>query len=90
MKIAQATVINEYGIHCRPSALIIRETNNFPNTTFTLDAGNGEEPLDSIMGLLAMDMGNGTKVTVRATGGDEQVAADKMAEMLSTNFDFKR
>ena len=55
----------------------------------------GEVPLDSIMGLIAMDLGMGTRVTVRAihARGDtaaEQQAADRMAELLATKFDFRR
>ena len=90
MTTRQATVINEYGIHCRPSAIILKEMYGFPDTTFTLDAGQGETTIGGVMDLLSMDMSRGTQVTLRAHGGDEDRAADRLAALLSTNFDFRR
>lgn len=91
VKQAKATVTNLYGIHARPSALIAKEMHTrFQGTKVEIDAGEGPNDASDIMGLLAMEMGQGKTVTVTASGPQEQEACDAIAEMIARNFDFER
>ena len=81
---------NRAGIHCRPSSVILNTVNaEFADHAFVLTAANGEScELNSIMGLLALCLACGDTAALTVEGPNEEVAADKIAELLETEFDF--
>src|SRR5476649_2939554 len=71
------TVQNELGVHARPAAMIVRITNKFKAEVFVEKDGeqvNGK----SIMGLMMLAAGKGSKVKFLATGAD---APEMLAEL---------
>lgn len=87
MQTRTATIQNKQGIHCRPSALIVKEFQDYPGR-IQLSNANGKCDLDSVMQLLSLEMNMGSAVTIEVDGGDEAVAADRLVELLETRFDF--
>ena len=81
---------NRAGIHCRPSSVILKTVSaEFADHTFELTSPRGEScELNSIMGLLALCLACGDTVTLTVEGANEEAAADKIAELLETEFDF--
>ncbi len=81
---------NRAGIHCRPSSVILNTVNaDFQGHTFELISSRGEScELNSIMGLLALCLACGDTATLTVSGPREEEAADKIAELLQTEFDF--
>ncbi len=80
---------NTAGIHCRPSSVILNKIQEFPGHTFHISApGRAETELNSILSLIAMGLHKGDRVTIKVSGANEQQAADAIADLFATEFDF--
>jgi phosphocarrier protein len=81
-----ATVKNRLGIHARPAAYLVQEASKFQaEVTFIKDGleVNGK----SIMGVMMLAAEVGAEITVRADGPDDGIAVEKLAGMISGDFD---
>ena len=76
--IRELLVQNKMGIHARPAAMIVRVTNKFKSEVFV---EKDEEQVNgkSIMGLMMLAAGKGSKVKFIATGDD---AADHTSHVI--------
>ena len=76
--IKEFLVQNKMGIHARPAAMIVRITNKFKADVFV---EKDEEQVNgkSIMGLMMLAAGKGSKVKFLASGDDD--AAQMLAEL---------
>jgi phosphocarrier protein len=83
----QAVVRNHQGIHCRPSAVIVKAAEAYGGKILVRSA-NGEADCRSIMGLLCLGLEEGAEVTVSANGPEEQAMCMKLVELFETRFDF--
>ena len=90
MQKRNVTIRNRAGIHCRPSSVILNTVNSeFSCHTFVLTNKAGDScELNSIMGLLALCLACGESAELTVEGPNEKAAADKIAELLATEFDF--
>ena len=81
---------NRAGIHCRPSSVILNTVNaEFSDHKFELVSPRGEScELNSIMGLLALCLVCGESAELKVEGPNEVQAADRIAELLESEFDF--
>lgn len=80
------TVINKLGIHARPAALFVKTANRFTCDIFVEKDGervNGK----SIMGLLMLAAGPGSRLTVVAEGTDSTSALSEIESLLRRKFD---
>jgi len=83
-----ATIRNSAGIHCRPSASIIKFANNYPGD-ITICTEDGEEvDLRSMLALVALGLEEGATVTVWVSGPDEETFCDELVELFERHFDF--
>jgi phosphocarrier protein HPr len=82
-----AIVRNEHGIHCRPSAVIVKAAHDFPGTIRVV-AGSGEANLKSLLALVSLGLACGTAVRIRVSGPDEETWCNRMAQLFETHFDF--
>jgi phosphotransferase system HPr (HPr) family protein len=82
-----ATVRNENGIHCRPSAVIIKEAATLISKLRVVSS-SGETNLRSIIDLLALGLGPGETLDITTEGPDEVLAAARLHELFERNFDF--
>jgi len=87
MKITKELVVtNKLGIHARPAAMFVRTANRFDCQIFVEKDGervNGK----SIMGLMMLAAGPGSKLTVQAEGGDAARALIELEALLKRKFD---
>lgn len=83
----KATVRNEHGIHCRPSAAIVKALTGYPGS-ITLNAASGSCDPRSIIGLIALGLEPGAEVTVLVEGPDEEAEAKHVVDLLETQYDF--
>ena len=90
MTTAYATVRNEYGIHCRPSAVIVKECQSYPGTIRVETELGDEGDAKNLMALMGLGISCGTDVTIKVEGPDEEAMAQKMVELFERNFDFPR
>jgi phosphocarrier protein HPr len=80
------TVNNKLGIHARPAALFVKTASRFRSEIFVEKDGeevNGK----SIMGLMMLAAGQGSKVTVRAVGDDARKAVQELEQLFERRFD---
>jgi phosphocarrier protein HPr len=82
-----ATIQNTQGIHCRPSAMIVRFAANYAGG-ITVRGERGVTALRSIMELMALELFPGTKVTIQVSGPDEESVCEDLASLFETHFDF--
>lgn len=79
-------VTNKLGIHARPAALFVKLANRFQSDIFIEKDGekvNGK----SIMGLLMLAAGQGSKLRLLAEGHDAPQALNELESLLKRNFD---
>ena len=79
-------VINKLGVHARPAAMFVKVANRFKCNIFVEKDGekvNGK----SIMGLMMLAAGPGSKLTVHAEGHDAIQALEELEILLSRKFD---
>jgi len=86
----EATIVNAYGIHCRPSAVILDEVSKFKDHAISISTPNGDCDLSSIIALLALGLKEGDHITIKVEGEDAEAVADQMVELFQRDFDFKR
>lgn len=82
-----ATVRNAMGVHCRPSAVIVKAATGYKGA-ITVKTESGECDLRSVMHLIALGLQQGATLTVRVTGPDEDAFCRKLVELFETHFDF--
>src|SRR5437899_12947579 len=78
-------VSNKLGIHARPAAMFVKTANRFNCEIFVEKDGdkvNGK----SIMGLMMLAAGPGSKLTVHAHGQDAAQALDELETLISSKF----
>jgi len=79
-------VSNKLGIHARPAALFVKTANRFRCDIFVEKDGekvNGK----SIMGLMMLAAGPGSKLTVHADGQDAPQALAEIETLIKRKFD---
>src|SRR5918911_4295642 len=79
-------VLNKLGIHARPAALFVKTANRFSCDIFVEKDGekvNGK----SIMGLMMLAAGPGSKLTVHAQGHDASQALAELEALFKRKFD---
>ena len=82
----ELVVVNKLGIHARPAALFVRTANRFTCDIFVEKDGetvNGK----SIMGLMMLAAGPGSKLLISAQGGDAARALVELESLLNRKFD---
>ncbi len=86
LKTREFTVSNKLGIHARPAAMFVKVANRFSCNIFVEKDGekvNGK----SIMGLMMLAAGPGSKVTVHAEGQDAIQALAELETLVNRKFD---
>ncbi|HWD20592.1 MAG TPA: HPr family phosphocarrier protein [Verrucomicrobiae bacterium] len=80
------TVLNKQGIHARPAASFVKIANRFSCNILVEKDGeqiNGK----SIMGLMMLAAGPGSKLTVHCEGEDCQEALAELEALIKRKFD---
>jgi phosphocarrier protein HPr len=82
----ELTVVNKLGIHARPAAMFVKTANRFACEIFVEKDGekiNGK----SIMGLMMLAAGPGSKLTLHIKGADAQAALAELEALVQRKFD---
>ena len=84
--IKELMVLNKLGIHARPAALFVKTANRFDCDIFVEKDGekvNGK----SIMGLMMLAAGPGSKLTLYLEGADAARAVVEIEALIKRKFD---
>ena len=82
----ELTVRNKLGIHARPAAMFVKTANKYECDIFVEKDGervNGK----SIMGLMMLAAGPGSKLTIYVEGCDGGTALDELEKLFDRKFD---
>ena len=82
----EMVVTNKLGIHARPAAMFVKTANRFDCDVMVEKDGekvNGK----SIMGLMMLAAGPGSKLSVQAEGEDAARALNELDALLKRKFD---
>jgi phosphocarrier protein HPr len=80
------TILNRLGLHARPSAMFVKAANRFKAEVWVEKDGeqvNGK----SIMGLMMLAAGQGSKLIVTCEGGDAEQALAEIESLIQRRFD---
>jgi phosphocarrier protein len=82
----EVTVINKLGVHARPAAMFVKIANKFESHIMVEKDGeqvNGK----SIMGLMMLAAGQGSKLVIIAEGPDAETAVRELELLFQRKFD---
>jgi phosphocarrier protein HPr len=82
----ELVVINKLGIHARPAAMFVKIANRF---TCNIMVEKGGEKINgkSIMGLMMLAAGPGSKILVSCEGDDCHAAIAAIEDLMKRKFD---
>jgi phosphocarrier protein len=81
----EITIVNRLGLHARPAAMFVRIASRYRCEIWVAKEGeeiNGK----SIMGLMMLAAGQGSKLRVRAEGPDAAQAIIDIEELIQSRF----
>jgi phosphocarrier protein len=78
-------IVNRLGLHARAAAKLVQTAGSFDSRLWLLKDGE-EVDAKSILGLLLLAAGQGSRVTLRAEGDDAAEAVDAVAALIADRF----
>ena len=81
----EVTIINRLGLHARPAAMFVRIASRYRSEIWVEKEGeqiNGK----SIMGLMMLAAGQGSKLLIRCEGPDAEKAMQDLEELINQRF----
>jgi len=81
----EVTIVNRLGMHARPAAMFVRVASRFRAEIWVEKEGeqiNGK----SIMGLMMLAAGQGSKLLIRCEGPDAEKAMEEIEELIAAKF----
>ena len=82
----EVTILNKLGLHARPAAMFVRVANRHRAEIWIEKDGeqvNGK----SIMGLMMLAAGQGSRIVISAEGADAQNALNELELLVQRRFD---
>jgi len=77
---------NKLGLHARPAAMFVRIANRF-SSDIQVEKDGEEINGKSIMGLMLLAAGCGSRLKVTVTGGDANEMISALEELIARKFD---
>lgn len=84
----RAVVQNSAGIHCRPTAVIVKDVRGFDVQAKVQGPDGASADLTSAIEVLSLGLRQGDEVELTVTGSDAEACATKLQELFATEFDF--
>lgn len=81
----EVVVENKTGLHARPAALFVQTAAQYA-ADITLQKGDKTINAKSILMVLGLGITQGTKISIAATGSDEEPAVNALTELIKSRF----
>jgi phosphocarrier protein HPr len=82
----ETEIVNRLGLHARAAAKLVHTAGAYQSRVVV--AKDGEEvDAKSILGVLLLAAGQGTRITIRCDGQDEEAALQAVTELIANRFD---
>ncbi len=78
-------IVNRLGLHARPAALFVKTASRFESDITVAKDGNSVSG-KSIMGLMTLEVSEGSVLTVTAEGPDAEEALDELQHLVESKF----
>jgi len=82
----EIVIKNKTGLHARPAAVIVQKANEFRSNIF-LEKDEDRVNAKSIMGVMMLAAGEGSRIKIIADGTDEQEAVQTISSLLESDID---
>lgn len=82
----QIEVVNRLGLHARAAAKLVHMASGFRSNVFLVDGSGEEIDAKSILGILLLAVGQGSALTLRCAGPDEEQACGAIAALFADRF----
>ncbi|WP_305073130.1 HPr family phosphocarrier protein [Propionivibrio sp.] len=82
---AETEIVNKLGLHARASAKLTQLAGSF-DCEIWMEKGSRRINAKSIMGVMMLAAGKGSKVVIETTGDDEQEALDAILKLIADKF----
>ena len=84
MKTFNYTIQDELGIHARPAGVMVKEVKKF-ESKITIEGNGKSADAGKLLAVMGMGIKQGTEITVKAEGADEDAAIAAMEEFFKAN-----
>ncbi|PZR75611.1 MAG: HPr family phosphocarrier protein [Chthoniobacterales bacterium] len=81
----EITIVNRLGMHARPAALFVKVASRFRADVW-VKKENEEVNGKSIMGLMMLAAGQGSKLQIRCEGPDAAHALEEIEQLINARF----
>jgi phosphocarrier protein len=85
LKESEVILKNETGLHARPASIFIKMASKY-SSEIKVIKDNKEYNGKSIIGILSMGAGKGTKLIIKAEGKDEEQAIEALKALIEGDF----
>lgn len=82
----ETEIVNRLGLHARAAAKLVHTAGNFQSKV-TVEKDGDEVDAKSILGVLLLAASQGTRVTIRCNGQDEEQAMQAVTGLIANRFD---
>ena len=82
----EVRILNALGFHVRPAQLFVEKAGEFAAQITVKSESGTEVDSKSILGLMALGLEKGTKITIEANGADEQEAVNALVQLIDSKF----
>ena len=82
---AETEIINKLGLHARASAKLTQRAGKF-DCDIWMEKGSRRINAKSIMGVMMLAAGKGSKVVIETTGDDEDEALEGILKLIADKF----
>ena len=82
----ETEIVNRLGLHARAAAKLVHTAGGFQSRVTVFKDGE-EVDGKSILGILLLAAGQGSRVTIRCEGADEDAAMQAITHLISNRFD---
>jgi phosphocarrier protein HPr len=79
-------IVNRLGLHARAAAKLVHTSGAFQSRVTVIKDGE-EVDAKSILGILLLAAGQGSQITIRCQGPDEEEALRAVATLIANRFD---
>jgi phosphocarrier protein len=82
----EVEIVNRLGLHARAAAKLVHTSGAFQSRVTVIKDGE-EVDAKSILGILLLAAGQGSQITLRCQGPDEEEALRAVAALIADRFD---
>ena len=83
----EITIINRLGLHARPAAMFVRIASRYDRCEIWVEKEGEQINGKSIMGLMMLAAGQGSKLLIRCEGPDADKAMEEIEDLINRRFD---